>query len=151
MNFQTCQVRTIDGNMSRLIDSDHHLMNTSSLFRFGASYNETYDGVFSARGILCRRWSSFINDTREDGTWSAYTLYYYFSEPSWEIDEGNHPEFEVPIRAEIDGITSYTNGTSSPFHHIYEFVFFQVKKVLEGADVVDWNSTKLLFRFFWTI
>ncbi|XP_022084213.1 uncharacterized protein LOC110975760 [Acanthaster planci] len=101
-----------------------HIASAADIFRFGASYNETYMGTTYVRGIPADHWQScwYFEETN-----ATSLLDYYFTVPGYKTANG---DTQVPLRLALNGTASNkrfinghlvpVNGTHS-YSHVYEF------------------------------
>ncbi|XP_070195502.1 uncharacterized protein [Littorina saxatilis] len=98
--------------------SQQHLFSTNKILNF-INGTEVYKGQVNIGGIPANRFSSCVYWPQLNAN---FTLEYYFTLPGWQTPSGLD---QIPIRAEITGISHNKTGSTSIFHHIYEYVNFE--------------------------
>ena len=98
-----------------------HVVTSSQFLRFGEEFNETYLGIYMARGIPCHRWQSC--NVSDDGNIS-YTIDYYFTQSNWSY----YPDM-LPVQVIVNGTrpdnTSNPNGPTHEVYNVYSFINFR--------------------------
>eukprot|EP00127_Corallochytrium_limacisporum_P002794 Clim_evm7s141 gene=Clim_evmTU7s141 len=110
-----------------------HLRRTSDILRFGAQFQETYDGTDTVRGIPTNKWTSPIvyNYTNSDGQQVQIdaTLEYHFVD-SEDFTPANHfwndptPNKSTPVLARLTGTRKVGDDTPPDMEHEYHYTAF---------------------------
>ncbi|XP_012937440.1 uncharacterized protein LOC101860651 [Aplysia californica] len=131
----SCTTRepTLDylGFMRRGTDGRPALTTVNQVFRFGRSFQQTYVGTATVRGIPTNHWTSCQE-------WPAlgakFQLDYYFSHPDYETASGLT---QIPVRAVLNGSAhnfgmfhEHLRGNHS-FVHIYDFLSYRSGPVFQ--------------------
>ena len=130
-----------------------NIRSTNQLLMFGKEYNETYIGVNLVRGVPCDTWISEISyisnstDASPKPIHHQLTLIFYFTVQSWGFREENvttkpmryfycfyflasfcrTSDFDLALRALLNGTRIYSDGTRYNISNYYEFVDFVAK------------------------
>jgi hypothetical protein len=126
--LQTCSAVTILDSMefSLMFYSNGSFKSAEDLIGIGPSYNTTYLGTASVRGILCDIWRTTFSIT----TSTAYTNYtsdYYFSTYSWNFSYQSEQKQQL-IMMKLQGIaTNLSNPTlvTKVVNHTYNYFNFE--------------------------
>ncbi|XP_071098409.1 uncharacterized protein [Haliotis cracherodii] len=150
--FEGCVVQPLSqtGNkylfgMTKSPNGSESIYSVGGAMRFGRTLKETYLGVKRVRGILVDQFESCAY--LQDFNASAKILWSFTAKDSWNTAIART---QVPVRCEIVGKKTVNAGTSSPFHHIYDFTDFQTSveddkyEIPKGAYCPHRKNTKSL-------
>ncbi|WAR24488.1 hypothetical protein MAR_038157 [Mya arenaria] len=99
-----------------------HIGDVQTVLKFGQTYSENYLGNTTVGGIPVYHWNACVNNT--------LLIDYYFSRQGNWSTASTSPS--VPVRAEVKGKQSLSNGTLRDIHHVYQYSDF-----IPGNDYDD--------------
>jgi len=113
-------------------------MIAGEFFVFTKDLTYTYVGTSNARGIATDMWNATYEG--KDPTvqfmvriglippntdlHSTFNMSYQFSVANWNMKAGSNPEFRVPVKATMEGNSTFKNGTTIPLSRQYNFMDF---------------------------
>ncbi|KAJ8305943.1 hypothetical protein KUTeg_016488, partial [Tegillarca granosa] len=124
-------------------DGYYHVMSSNYALKFGKQFNENiavvppfsmvndivYIGPDTVRGINVDHWRSCLYWPQGKAN---FTVDYYFSntimplytgQSSWNTSSAS---ISSPVRADVSGIQQNSDGSTSNFHHVYDFFAFRL-------------------------
>lgn len=102
-------------------DGYYHVMSSNYALKFGKQFNEVYIGPDTVRGINVDHWRSCLYWPQGKAN---FTVDYYFSsQSSWNTSSAS---ISSPVRADVSGIQQNSDGSTSNFHHVYDFFAFRL-------------------------
>lgn len=134
----TCRERPLsESRFARMEIMDGHLRHSDFIFSLAENATLEYQGVETARNIICDHWHAYKNITTSNGTFIVLTQY-SFSVPEWKARESHLSRVPVryeklflksihPSRAEVTA-DFLPNDAEEPIKEViknsYEFVHF---------------------------
>ncbi|XP_078001004.1 uncharacterized protein LOC144453549 isoform X2 [Glandiceps talaboti] len=107
-------------------DGEGHIDSVANIFDFGNSYNDTYIGPDTVRGIPVDHWCGCVYN---ESKYMTMKLEFYFSEDGYRTPSGDN---QVLVRMIVNGTVQNTTGDGEPipdafqpFYNMYDYYSFE--------------------------
>ncbi|XP_064606903.1 uncharacterized protein LOC135471555 [Liolophura sinensis] len=124
-DLKDCVVTQLSTDDNRFLFGDTvsngrvHVYNSAGAFRFGKTFGEKYLGSTYVRGVPVDHWQACLNWPEKKST---FTVDYFFTAMNWSTASN---EDQIPVRADVQGVSVGDDGSSKNFHHVYDFYHYR--------------------------